>query len=372
MPILYLSLAALLLIAASILAAAIIFYIAFPWWTDRVLRSNSDVQGRLRLEISGDRVVWSIAPSVNSPYPYVPLICAVLAGIVVIAAEAAIFASTRQVPQLWYIAGAGATALLILVSLVIATLFKRPLRRITDRALERHANNAFWFAAHAITDICGIARHVDRIYASLGLKARSNLRELCAQSLFENIRSGRDFALSQMLQLKDRAEADLRNLQYFARLLSNTRIAIEQAKLDPGLSHNSQGAIAQIDNQVHSRELTDALEHAQWSHADRLLEAIGLDLGRVLDVGVRDSLTPESIEDAYQVLNVTEDTPLETIKAVVNTYRRIWHPDLARGNEVKRHRCVLRMQQINAAWDIIQKARTKRLTHVGGESTTVS
>jgi hypothetical protein len=365
MPILYLSLAALLLIAASILAAGVIFYIAFPWWTDRILKSDPRVQERLRLEIVGDRIVWAIKPSIVTPYPYAPHVCAVLVGIAVIAAQVALFATTSRAPHLWYAAGGIAAGLLILVSLAIAALFKRLLRRKIDRSLERHANNAFWFSAQPIADICGIARHSDRIYASIGLRARSNLRDLCAQTLFKHIRSGRDLALSQVQQLKDSAEADLRNLQYFARLLSNTRIAIERAKLDPGLSPNSQGAIAQIDNQIHSRELSGALEDAQWSHADRLLEAIGLDLGRVLDIGVRDSLTPESVEDACQVLNVTEDTPLETIKAVVNTYRRIWHPDLAHGDEVKRERCLLRMQQINAAWDILQKARTKQLAYAG-------
>jgi hypothetical protein len=370
MPVLYLTLAALLLIAASSLAAAIVFYIVFPWWVERILRSNADVQERLRLEVRDDRVVWSITPSATTPHPSFPLVCAVIVGIAVIAAQAALFGSASRVPHLWYVAGAGAAALLIVMSLMIAALFKHRLRRRTELALVRHANDAFWFAGHAIADICGIARHMDRIYVSVGLRARSNLRDVCAQTLFKHIRSGRDLALAQVMEVKDRAEANLRNLQYFARLLSNTRIAIERARLDPGLSHNSQGAIAQIDNQIHSRELADALEHGQWSQADRLLEAIGLDLGRVLDVGVRDSLTPESLDDAYQVLNVTEDTPLETIKAVVNTYRRIWHPDLARGDDVKRQRCLLRMQQINAAWDIIQKSRTRLLTHASDPSPT--
>ena len=92
-----------------------------------------------------------------------------------------------------------------------------------------------------------------------------------------------------------------------------------------------------------------------------VLKAIGADLDRVLEVGIRDAAMPVSVEDAYRLLKVTEETPLENIKAVVNAYRWVWHPDLAR-DEIEHERCTLRMQQINIAWDLIQKARAERST----------
>jgi hypothetical protein len=372
MAVLYLTLATLLLIAAPILAAAVVFYIAFPWWIDRILKSHPGAQERLRLDVSEGRVAWSIRPSETGPRPYLPIFCAALVGIAVIAAQAALFASASRVPLLWYAAGACATAVTVLASLTIASVFKRPLARMTDRALKRHANSTFWFAAEAIVDACEVSQHIDMVYESIGLKSQINVENLCAQALFKHLRSGQDIALAWVIEIRDSADSDLRNLQYFARMLSNMRVAIENAKLDASLSGDSRVALAQIDNEVHSRDLLEALEDARWPHADKLLEAISFELGRVLNFAGRADPVPKSLQDAYLVLNVSDDTPLENIKAVVNNYRRIWHPDLAHNDDVKQQRHVLRMQQINVAWDIIQKARIKRLSHASGKKPTAN
>lgn len=370
MAVLYLTLAALLLIAAPVLAAAVVFYISFPWWIDRILKRHPGVQERLRLDVSDGRVGWWIRSSQTEPRPYLPILCAALVGIAVIAAQTVLFASTSRVPDLWYVAGAGAAAAVLVVALIILLAFNRLFRRMTDRALQRHANSVFWFAADAIIDICDVSQHSDRIYKSIGLTGRINAEDLCAQALFKYVRSGHDIALAQVLEIRDKADSDLRNLQYFARMLSNMRVAIENAKRDASLSGDSRVALAQIDNEIHSRDLVEALEDAQWSYADKLLEAISFNLGRVLDFAGRADPIPKSLQDAYHVLNVSDDTPLENIKAIVNDYRRIWHPDLAHNDDVKQQRHVLRMQQINAAWDIIQKVRIKRLNYAGGKKPT--
>lgn len=367
---LYLTLAALLLIAAPVLAAAVVFYISFPWWIDRILKRHPGVQERLRLDVSDGRVGWWIRSSQTEPRPYLPILCAALVGIAVIAAQTVLFASTSRVPDLWYVAGAGAAATVLVVALIILLVFNRLFRRMTDRALQRHANSVFWFAADAIIDICDVSQHSDRIYKSIGLTGRINAEDLCAQALFKHLRSGHDIALAQVIEIRDKADSDLRNLQYFARMLSNMRVAIENAKRDASLSGDSRVALAQIDNEIHSRDLVEALEDAQWSYADQLLEAISFNLGRVLDFAGRADPIPKSLQDAYHVLNVSDDTPLENIKAIVNDYRRIWHPDLAHNDDVKQQRHVLRMQQINAAWDIIQKVRIKRLNYAGGKKPT--
>jgi hypothetical protein len=85
------------------------------------------------------------------------------------------------------------------------------------------------------------------------------------------------------------------------------------------------------------------------------LKRIDSAVDHLLDPAPSDSMMPDSVEDAYRILNVSEQTPLRNIKAVVNAYRRVWHPDLAH-DEVESHRFKLRIQQINVAWDIIRKA----------------
>jgi hypothetical protein len=76
----------------------------------------------------------------------------------------------------------------------------------------------------------------------------------------------------------------------------------------------------------------------------------------MLDIGTRDSRMPESVADALRFLNVNEETPLDVIKTVITAYRRVWHPDLAR-DDIERQRRTLRMQQINVAWELVQRAR---------------
>lgn len=373
MPALYLTLAALLMIAAPILVAAVVFYVAFPWWTDRLLKSDTRVQDKLRLEVSDGHVGWTIDPTYPTfqPRPYAPLACAALFGLAVIAAEAAMFATGSRVAHLWYVSGAIASGALLLLLFAVTGALKHPLGRMTERALKRQAESKFWFAAQPVVEICGIARQIDHIYASIGVNAQSDVRELCGRALLKHIRLGQDVALAQVSQIKLKAENDLRNLQYLARLLANTRITIEKAKSNPNLSDTLHGAIARIDNQVHSRELAEALEDARWSRAERLLEITVFELGRVLDVEIRDSLEPETLEDAYRILNVSDDTSLANIKAVVTTYRRIWHPDLVQSDEIKHERFTLRMQQINRAWDIIQEARAPQPEGVNEEAARV-
>jgi hypothetical protein len=65
---------------------------------------------------------------------------------------------------------------------------------------------------------------------------------------------------------------------------------------------------------------------------------------------------PRSVDEAYRVLNVHENTPIESIKAIVRSYWRIWHWDLAR-DEAERALFMLKMQKLNVAWDLIQRAR---------------
>jgi hypothetical protein len=65
---------------------------------------------------------------------------------------------------------------------------------------------------------------------------------------------------------------------------------------------------------------------------------------------------PRSLEEAYRLLNVNGTTSNKGIKTVVDALRRVWHPDLTSDADDYKQR-TLKMQQINAAWDIILEAR---------------
>jgi hypothetical protein len=350
-------LASLLMIILPLLAAAGVFSIALPWWTERVLKSDPRVHERLQLEVSEESIAWAIASdgSALQPLPYALLTWAVLAAIVVTAIEAAVFAVSSRVPDLWLISGAIAAAAVIVLTVLTAWLFKNRLRRLVDRELDARANQVFSFADQTLFETWWTARQIDRTFASLGLEARSDALDDGRRAVLAHARLGRDSALAEAIGIKHKAEQDLRSLDDLARLLATALTVLAQAKSDVGDVEGLREAVAQIEDRIKSPDLAGALADGRWVDARGLLDKISSDLGKVLDL-CRDEAMPESAEDAYRFLNVGDETPLDNIKAVVTAYRRVWHPDLAR-DELERQERNLRIQQINVAWDIIQKAR---------------
>jgi hypothetical protein len=207
-------------------------------------------------------------------------------------------------------------------------------------------------------EIGEVGREIEEAYASMGLRSRVDIVRLGREALLAHAWLGRDSALAEVIRIRTRADHDLRNIQYLAHLSADARIALKRARIAFQDLGAPPDALDQLDDRMRARPLADALEEARWPQAHELLEAIQADLGKFLDFGMdtRERAMPETAAEAFRVLNVSEDTPLDVIKSVINAYRRVWHPDLAQ-NDVERQRCTLRMQQINVAWDLIQTAR---------------
>jgi len=362
-----------LLLIATLLTAVLpllvcigIFFVVLPWWIDRRLRSDRAVQERLRLAVSEGSLTWVIDPdpATASRLPYFLLVVAALAGLAVTTVETATFASRSGVPDLWYMAGVLVSALVLVVPFAVAWICKGPLCRSVERALGRHANAKLSFAAQTMHEIGQAGRTIDEAYASMGLRSRLDIVGLGREALLAHAWLGRDSALAEVIRIRTRADHDLRNIQYLARLSADARIALKRARIAFQDLGAPPDALDQLDDRMRARPLADALEEARWPQAHELLEAIQADLGKLLDFGMnlgmdldtRERAMPETAAEAFRVLNVSEDTPLDVIKSVINAYRRVWHPDLAQ-NDVERQRCTLRMQQINVAWDLIQRAR---------------
>ena len=274
-----------------------------------------------------------------------------------IAAETIVFAFGSGVPRLWYASGIIASAAVICLLVVSVWLLKGPLRGFVDRELERQVNDRFSFASQTIFETWRIARQIDNTYAAIGLEARTDALDDSRRALLAHIRLGRDAALAEVIGLKNKAEHDCRRLEDLAQALTSALTVLGQVKSDLRQADEVHETVEQIEHRIRSRQLAEALEDARWPDAHNLLESIGFDLRRVLDFG-RFAAMPKTEQDAYRILNVGSETPLENIRAVVNAYRRVWHPDLAR-DDVERQLCKPRMQQINVAWDIIQKARAQ-------------
>jgi hypothetical protein len=361
MPVRLLLIATLLTAVLPLLVCIASFLVALPWWIDRRLRSDRAVQERLRLAVSEGSLAWVIDPdpTTRSRLPYFLLMVAALAGLAVTAVETTTFASRSGVPDLWYMAGVLVSALVLVAPFAVAWICKAPLCRSVERALGRHANAKLSFAAQTMYEIGQAGREIDEAYASMGLRSRVDIAGLGRDALLSHAWLGRDSALAEVIRIRTRADHNLRNIQYLARLSADARIALKRARIAFQDLGAPADALDQLDDRMRARPLADALEEAHWPQAHELLEAIQVDLGKLLDfgMGTRERAMPETAAEAFRVLNVSEDTPLDVIKSVINAYRRVWHPDLAQ-NDVERQRRTLRMQQINVAWDLIQGART--------------
>jgi len=65
---------------------------------------------------------------------------------------------------------------------------------------------------------------------------------------------------------------------------------------------------------------------------------------------------PSSLDEAFAVLGTHADAPTDVIKKIVDGLRQSWHVDLARTEADRAYRN-LKMQQVNAAWDLILQSR---------------
>jgi hypothetical protein len=64
---------------------------------------------------------------------------------------------------------------------------------------------------------------------------------------------------------------------------------------------------------------------------------------------------PRSLSDPHRVLNVNSKTPKHVVEKLVLCLRQAWHPD--HGSLGERQLRTTKLQQINAAWDIINGKR---------------
>src|SRR5262249_39571443 len=145
---------------------------------------------------------------------------------------------------------------------------------------------------------------------------------------------------------KDAAELDLRSLMSLVTEIEAATTLVEQVMGLPDEDGAPRREAKRVAQAINSRTLAEALETGRWSDANLVIETIRPDLDKLADSVGADPAIPESIEDAYRVLNVRADTPLESIKTILTAYRRIWHPDRAR-DDAERALFTLKTQRLN-------------------------
>jgi hypothetical protein len=345
------------MIIAPGFVAANIFVLLLHLWVDRRLRTDSAVHQMLRIDTSTDAFGWATAPGENDRLsPLLPLIGTASAAVVLAAGETALFTSTSEVPDFWLLSGAIASLVLAVLPFIAAGLLRDALDRRLDLLLVQRANARFAFAFPVLFAAGQIDARSDEIYASLGLRRPAGALERCRQVLLEHAATDQHVAFEALDAARRSAEQDLRALTSLAAEIRAGMTLLERIKGLPDETQAREGAAERVAEAIQSPALADALETGRWSDASLAIERIRPDLDKLSAVAGPDSAMPRSVEDAYRVFDVREDTPLDNIKTILTAYRRIWHPDLAR-DEGERSLFTLKMQKLNVAWGLIQEAR---------------
>ena len=337
--------------------AANIFVLLLHLWVDRRLRTDSALHQRLRIDTSTDAFGWATAPEeTDRRTPFLPLIGTASAAVVLTAGETALFTSTSEVPYLWLLSGAIALLVLAVLPFIAAALLRDALARRIDLLLVQRANARFAFAFPVLFAAGQIDALSDEIYASLGLRRHAGALERCRAVLLEHAAAEQHVAFEALDAARRTAEHDLRALTSLAAEIRAGMTLLGRIKGLPDATREHAAAAARVEETMRSPALADALESGRWSEASLAIERVRPDLDKLSAVAGPDSAMPQSVEDAYRVFDVREDTPLDNIKTILTAYRRIWHPDLAR-DDGERSLFTLKMQKLNVAWSLIQEAR---------------
>jgi len=268
MPILLYIFAALLMIVVPLLVAAVVFFMRLPRWTDRILESDPATHDRLQLDVSEQRIGWTVSEqTAGQRLPYGPLSYATFTALVVTAIETALFSLNSGVPKLWHIAGIIAGMIVVVLTVVLVWILKRPFRRFVDRQFAQHADDRFAFAAQPIFETWWNSRQIDKVYGRIGLEARSDALEHSKRALLTYAKVGQDAALAEVIGVKNKAEHDLRNLEALARLYTSALTVLAQAKPDLQRVEELRAAVADIEQRLRSRELADARAKLQAATA---------------------------------------------------------------------------------------------------------
>jgi hypothetical protein len=334
-----------------------VFLVLLHLWVDRRLQTDSSVRERLRIDIGPDTFGWALTPENDSrPWPFGPLMGAALAAVLLTVAESAVFGFASDVPHLWYLAGAIALPVAAVLPFIVAGLLRNALGRRVDRMLAQRANERFAFALPLLFAVTRIDAQSDELYASLALHAPARALEDCRRIVFDNAGAKQDVVLSALEATRNAADRDLRNLTSLATEIRAGTTLVERANDRRDEAHSLKDEAARVAEAIRSRALADALETGRWSDASLAMERIRPDLDKLSAALDADTGMPQSVEDAYRLLDVRDDTQLESIKTILSAYRRIWHPDRAR-DDAERVLFTLKTQRLNVAWDLIQRAR---------------
>jgi DnaJ-domain-containing protein 1 len=336
-----------------------VFFVTVRYWAVQILRCDTKLRERINLIVAESRISWKInLQNDELPWPSVPLEWATVAALSAILIETILFSKEPGARLLWYVAGVTAATIALSIPFIVTHLWTDKVHRLVRVRLVALATPRFGAETEIIKEILGLWQKILACFAAIGINTRVDAAKKCRDILFRRAMGATNGdTLRRFTAVRKTYASYLEELQHWACFHQAARQEFDWAKSAVINSDSTTllGELDRIRDWMNSERLVNALDRGRWDDAHQLLGQIRFDLKMVRNAAEGGNDIPQSLEDAYRLLNVNDATSQKVIKAVVDALRRVWHPDLT-SDDHDREKRTAKMQQINAAWDIILEA----------------
>jgi hypothetical protein len=337
-----------------------VFFVSLRYWSVQILRCDAKLRERINPMWVENELAWKVdLENHESAWPSVPLEWATVAALSAILIETILFGREPGARILWYIAGVSAATIALSIPFIVAQLWTENVKRLVKSQFVALVTPRSDREADVIKEIFALWREILDCFAAIGGKTRMNADKKCRDILLRRATGGtNEDAFRRLVAVRNTLASYLEELQHWAGFHEAARQEFEWAT-NAVMNNGGTTLVGELDriaSWMNSECLMESLDRSRWDEAHRLLGQIRFDLKMVRNAAEGGSEMPQSLEDAYRLLNVNGATSNKVIKAVVDALRRVWHPDLTSDADDRELRTA-KMQQINAAWDIILEAR---------------
>ena len=348
------------LLGVTTLVTLSVFFVSLRYWSVQILRCDAKLRERINPMWAEHGLAWKVdLENHESAWPSVPLEWATVAALSAILIETILFGREPGARILWYAAGVSAATIALSIPFIVAQLWTENVKRLVKGQFVALVTPRSGAETDVIKEIFALWREILDCFTAIGGKTRINADKKCRDILLRRATGGtNEDAFRRLVAVRNTLASYLEELQHWAGFHEMARQEFEWAT-NVVMNNGSTTLIGELDrigSWMNSECLMESLDRSRWDEAHRLLGQIRFDLKMVRNAAEGGSEMPQSLEDAYRLLNVNGATSNKVIKAVVDALRRVWHPDLTSDAEDRELRTA-KMQQINAAWDIILEAR---------------
>jgi hypothetical protein len=240
----FLSIATLLSTAIPLMVGTGVFLVTLLWQIDKALRSDRPMYLGLNFIVSKDYAGWTSCPDQNAQRTLLfPLAFdATLVALIVTLIQTAAFVCASAVPFLWFHSGILASVIVLFLAFFALWLGETHFCSFIDRAMQQGANDRFAPAIQIVIEIREIAQRIDHTYESMGLKALTDVLEICRQAVLEHASIGPASAVVELTAIKSKSEQDLATILYLNALLADAKTKLERVR-----SVRTTGATRRLD-----------------------------------------------------------------------------------------------------------------------------